>query len=197
MRPENGVIMESPETHNLVLHLILYVMLPLWGFWGFVDWCCHRKTKIESTSGLHESLLHVTMGIQVGIPIILSIVFEMNVLVMLCCFLSLICHELVAHYDVHYTTPHREISIWEVHAHNYLATVPFYMVALVVVRNFDVFLAMVTFDWAGQMELARRVVPVGGTAYLPSYLLFMSVVCYFPYIEEILRCYRASRREAA
>ena len=104
--------MESPETHNLVLNLILYVMLPLWGFWGFVDWCCHRKTKIESTSGLHESLLHVAMGVQVGIPIILSIVFEMNVLVMLCCFLSLICHELVAHYDVHYTTPHREISIW-------------------------------------------------------------------------------------
>ena len=91
MRPKSGVIMESPETHNLVLHLILYVMLPLWGFWGFVDWCCHRKTKIESTSGLHESLLHVIMGIRVGIPIILFIVFEMNVLVMLCCFLSLIC----------------------------------------------------------------------------------------------------------
>ena len=202
-----GLIITSPawaqavstgqETHDLVLALLLYVILPLWGLSGFVDWICHKKTRIHETSGLKESLLHITMGIQVGIPIFLSMLFQMNVLVMMLCFLAWLCHEVVAHYDVHYTAPRRDISIWEVHAHNYLATVPFYMVALVVVRNFDVFLDLVLFNWSGQLGLQWRETPVGGTGYLPFYLAFMSVFCYFPYFEEFMRCALHARKKAA
>ena len=41
-----------PTTDQLLLYLILYALLPLWGITGFVDWCCHRATGIERTSGL-------------------------------------------------------------------------------------------------------------------------------------------------
>ena len=188
--------MNEAQTHDLVLLLLLYVMLPIWGLSGFVDWMCHKATRIHETSGVKECLLHLTMGIQIGIPIFLSMLFEMNVLVMFMCFFSLICHELVAHYDVHYTAPRREISIWEVHAHNYLATVPFYMVALVVVRNFGVFMDFITLNWSGQIGLSWREVPVGGSGYLPIYLLFMSVFCYLPYFEELVRCIIHARKRS-
>ena len=36
---------------TLVLNVILYVLLPLWGVAGIVDWWCHRNTEIEKTSG--------------------------------------------------------------------------------------------------------------------------------------------------
>ena len=106
---------------TLVLYVILYVLLPLWGLASMLDWWCHKKTSIESTSGLHEANIHCLMGFQIAIPLVLSLVFEVNVLVLLLCLAALIAHEFIAHYDVHYTTDKREISIWEVHAHNYLS----------------------------------------------------------------------------
>ena len=55
------------DTKHLLINLILYCLLPLWGITGFVDWCCHRATHVEQTSGLKESLLHSLMGVQLGI----------------------------------------------------------------------------------------------------------------------------------
>ena len=107
--------MGTPDTSDLILSLILYVMLPLWGIAGFIDWACHRHTHIERTSGVKESFIHLLMGAQVGAPIILCLIFEVNILLLFVIFLVLITHELVAHWDVHFTAPRREISIWEVH----------------------------------------------------------------------------------
>jgi hypothetical protein len=36
----------------------LYVLLPLWTIPGFGDYLCHRRSKIESTSGTQESITH-------------------------------------------------------------------------------------------------------------------------------------------
>ncbi|UYG07195.1 hypothetical protein [Halomonas sp. M4R1S46] len=63
------------DTHSLLIQVLLYVFLPLWGIAGFVDWCCHRATRIEATSGLKESLVHSLMGVQVGIPILLCLLY--------------------------------------------------------------------------------------------------------------------------
>ena len=187
--------MENPEMNNMVLSLILYVMLPLWGIAGFVDWCCHRATKIEENAGVKESFIHALMGIQVGIPIMLALLFEMNVLILLCCLVVLITHEVVAHNDVKYAAPLREISIWETHAHNYLATIPFYIFALVSIRNWDIFMDMITFNWSGGFYLTLRQDPVAGNLYfLPYYLTFMTCICFIPYAEEFWRCWRNRKK---
>ena len=55
-------------TNQLLVNLILYGLLPLWGICGFIDWCCHRATRVERTSGLKESLIHSLIGVQLGIP---------------------------------------------------------------------------------------------------------------------------------
>jgi hypothetical protein len=182
------------EQSHLLINLILYGLLPLWGIAGFIDWCCHRATQVESTSGLKESLLHSLMGIQLGIPILLCLMFEMNVLILLICVAMWIAHEFVAHWDVHYATPRRRISIWEVHVHNYMATVPLYLLMLVTVLNWDTALKAVTLDWSGEFDLNFLHERPGGSAYLPAYLAVMGALCVFPYIEENLRCLRHFRR---
>jgi hypothetical protein len=183
--------MEDPR--SLLINLILFGLLPLWGVTGFIDWCCHRATKVESTSGLKESLIHSLMGVQLGIPIVLCLVFEVNVLVLLICVLMWITHEFSAHWDVHYATPRRHISIWEVHVHNYMATLPLYLLMLVAVLNWEVTMKLVTLDWAGQFRLRSLEHRPGGNDYLPAYLIFMGVLCVFPYLEENLRCLRHAR----
>lgn len=183
------------EQNHLLINLILYGLLPLWGIAGFIDWCCHRATHVESTSGLKESLVHSLMGVQLGIPIILCLMFEMNVLILLVCVAMWISHEFVAHWDVHYATPRRHISIWEVHVHNYMATVPLYLLMLVVILNWDTAVKAFTFDWAGEFDLTLLRERPGGSTYLPAYLAFMGVLCVFPYIEENIRCLRYSLRK--
>ncbi len=183
-----------PTTDALLVNLILYGLLPLWGITGFIDWCCHRATRIERTSGLHESLVHSLMGLQLGLPIVLCLVFEVNVLVLLICLAAFIAHEFVAHHDVAWSAPQRRISIWEVHVHNYMATIPLYLLMLIVVLNWQVALKLVTFDWDGGFALRRVATPHGSSGYLRGYLTFMALLCVLPYIEENLRCWRVRSR---
>ena len=181
-----------PDTSTLLTNLILYGLLPLWGIAGFVDWCCHRVTRIERTSGLKESLIHSLMGIQLGIPILLCLLFEVNALLLVICIAAWLAHEIVAHWDVHYSAPVRHISIWEVHAHNYMATIPLYLMMLIVVLNWDVILRLAQGDWHGQFTLVPISTPHGGEMYLPYYLIFMALLCVVPYVEENIRCLRVA-----
>ncbi len=183
------------EIKELLKNLILFGLLPLWGICGLIDWTCHRATKIEHTSGLRESLVHSLMGIQLGIPILLVLFFYVNVTILLLCIAAWLAHEFVAHYDVHYSAPKRHISIWEVHVHNYMATIPLFLLMLIVVINWEMFVNLVTFNWAGNMALRPIENPHGGDAYAPIYLGFMLLVCVVPYIEENLRCLRVWLKE--
>jgi len=162
-----------------------------------LDWWCHKQTSIESTSGLHEANIHCLMGFQIAIPLVLSLIFEVNVFVLLLCLAALIAHELVAHYDVHYTTDKREISIWEVHAHNYLATLPFFLFLLIVVRKWEVFVDLITLNWSGGFGLEWRQEPLGATGnYAAFYIGSMSILVVVPYFQEWWRCWNYQRKQA-
>jgi hypothetical protein len=175
---------------EILINFLLYVFLPLWVIAGFVDWCCHRATRIEATSGLKESLMHSLMGIQVGLPIILCLLFQVNVLILMICLFFWLLHELVAHWDVYYASPRRLISIWEMHAHSYLGSLPFYMLAMVMVINWPVALQLLSLDWQGQMQFVPMETLHGGKDYLITYLIFMAIFGVTPYLEENLRCLR-------
>lgn len=182
-------------TNELLIRLILYGILPIWGISGFIDWLCHRATKIETTSGLKESLLHSVMGIQLGVPIVLGLFFQINFLIILISFVALLMHEVAAHSDVHYAAPRRHISIWEMHVHNYMATLPLYLFLLILVLNWPVVEQVSQGNWTGQWSFIPLATRYGGNSYLTSYLLFMLVLCVFPYLEENIRCWRAQRNQ--
>ena len=190
-----GVVMDPTlDASTLVLNILLYVLLPLWVVAGGVDWFCHRATNIESTAGLREALVHAIMGVQVGIPILLGLLFEVNVLVLILCILAFVAHELVAHYDVKYAQDLREISIWEVHAHSYLATLPFFILLLIVVRRWETFIDFITLNWAGGMTLEWRQESLGMNGnFAVSYMAVMLVFGVLPYLMEIYRCWKWER----
>ncbi|WP_205597695.1 hypothetical protein [Paraferrimonas sp. SM1919] len=78
------------QTNQLLINVLLYLFLPLWGIAGFIDWCCHRATKIEHNSGLKESLMHSLMGLQIAIPMALCLVFTVNALILLICIITFV-----------------------------------------------------------------------------------------------------------
>jgi hypothetical protein len=176
-----------------ILGLILFGLLPLWMIAGFVDYLCHRQSGIEHTSGVKESVLHILMGFQVGIPVFMALVFEVNVLVTLVCLAMLVAHEVVAVWDVRLADGVRHISIWETHAHAFLLTIPFYTFALVALRNWEAFVATVSFDWSEQLSLVLRAQTIGPAGYLGYYFVTVFALGLLPYGEELRRCLRARR----
>jgi len=139
----------------------------------------------------------LTLGLVVGIPLWLSIFSEIDVLVLLISFFFFIVHELVAHYDVVWADPKRKITVWEQHVHAYLSTIPFYLMTLIICRNWDAFIRTITFQWTGHLQISMRSEPVGTVSYVWWYAVFMLVVAIIPYTEEVVRCFRAQRRQAA
>jgi len=97
-------------------------------------------------------------------------------------------HEFVAHADVHYAKDKREISIWEMHAHTYLGSLPLYMLISIIVINWQEFQLLISLNWAGNMSFTLLEEPHGTSSFLPYYFTFMCIVCVFPYIEENIRC---------
>ena len=81
---------------------LLYVLLPLWTIPGFGDYLCHRRSKIESTSGTQESITHSLMMASVGMPAVLALLFETNALTLAVGAGALTFHELVVLWDVAY-----------------------------------------------------------------------------------------------
>jgi hypothetical protein len=135
------------------------------------------------------------MGVQLGIPILLGLMFKANILILGIFIAAWLSHEVVAHWDVHYSAPLRKISIWEMHVHNYMATIPLYLLMLVIILNWDVVMKAIAGDWAGQFQFERTETPRGSPGYLAGYLTFMTVLCVFPYLEENFRCLRAAMRK--
>lgn len=184
-----------PSTGQLLVNLILFGLLPLWGISGFIDWCCHRATGIERTSGLKESLIHSAMGIQLGIPIVLGLLFRINIPILLVAAAAWLIHEFLAHWDVSYSSEVRHISIWEMHVHSYMATIPLFMLMLIAVLNWELVVSLLTLDWAGNFRFEPAPVRSTYPAYMRGYLIFMAILCVFPYAEENLRCWLVARKE--
>jgi hypothetical protein len=182
------------STPVLVFDLILYGLLPLWLIMGFLDYHCHRTSKIEESSGITESLLHAVMGVQIGIPIFLGLLFEINVGVLLIMLAALIFHEWVAHLDVAYARQHRQISMLEIHVHSFLETLPFFTVALIVCINWSAFVDLISFNWEGHLGLNPK---VNSTVhYILGYVALMLFADIVPYIGELTRCWNGGKPKA-
>lgn len=181
------------DTAETTRTFITCFALPLWMLMGFGDYLCHRATQIERTSGLKESLLHALMLVEMGVPVVLCLYFEVNALVLLLMILTFFIHEATALWDIAYAQDKREIWLVETHIHSYLGVLPFMMGSIVICLNWNQFLALFgqgteqpRFDlvWKSQQFSLQYHLVMNGL------LLALLVI---PYGEEAWRCFRTRK----
>lgn len=182
------------DQQSFIAGLLLYVVIPVWIVIGTADWLCHRRSRIEETSGLKESALHALLLAQGGIALLLGLLLEINALVLLLMILCLIAHDLTNQWDLNCAAPARYISPIEQHVHNYLGVLPFAALTLVLALHWEQALALVGLG----PEPARFTFELRGISPISVYILgLVAAVLLFnvlPYGEEFLRCLRARRR---
>ncbi|AZO16612.1 MAG: diguanylate cyclase [Mesorhizobium sp.] len=172
--------------------ILMYFVLPVWLIAGFADWLCHRATHIESTTGAKESLIHLLMFAEVGIPLLAAMFLEVNALVIAVMIVTFFVHEATAMWDVRYATTARTVSPIEQHVHSFLEMIPLMGVVIVVALHWGQFLALfgagtekARFDLTWKQEQ----LPV---TYIAAVMVIIVLFELLPYVEEFFRGLRAN-----
>jgi hypothetical protein len=173
---------------------LLYFLVPGWIIPGLADYACHRRSRIETTSGLREAVLHYLMITVVGVPILLGLLLQINALVILLMVVAYFVHLAMALYDVSYAVTKRNVTPIEQHVHSFLEVLPFMAVSLVVCLYWDQARALVGLG-PDRADFGLRLKdPPLPTAYLVTVVTAVLVFLGLPYGEEVWRCYRESKR---
>jgi hypothetical protein len=173
---------------------LLYFVLPLWLAAGFADYLCHRASRIELTSGYKETLIHLLMLLEMAVPVLAAIFFEINALVIAMMIVGFLVHQLTALWDTSFANDKRLITPIEQQVHSFLELMPLMAMLIVIILNWSQFLSL----WGLGSEAARYdVVPKHEplpwtyvTGFLSAVLLFEVL----PYLEELVRSLRSRKR---
>lgn len=169
---------------------LLYVVLPMWTIPGFGDWVCHRRAKIERTSGTHESLTHALMMTAVGIPALMALLLEINASTILALLGGFVVHEGIVIWDVAYAAGRREVTPTEQHFHSFLEVLPFMSLSFILCMHWDQVLGMLG---TGPSRPSFAIRPKESPIH-PLYLVAIGAVLTsliaVPYAEELVRCFR-------
>ncbi len=171
---------------------LLYVLMPLWTIPGFGDYLCHRRAKIESTSGTQEAITHSLMMASVAVPAFQALLFETNALTLVVGAGALTFHELVVIWDVAYAAPRRHVSVTEQHFHSFLEVLPFATLSFLLCLRADQALAILGLsDEQPDFALRFKAEPPP-PAYVTVLLALITLSIGIPYAEELLRCMRVN-----
>ena len=120
---------------SLLWGLLGYVLFPLWLLSGLADYAVHRRTSIETTSGTHESLLHLLQTGEIAFPALMLLFLDVNALVLVLMAFGVAAHTWTAWRDVRYASTLREITPFEQFVHAFLFSLPLFALAVVVVLH--------------------------------------------------------------
>lgn len=179
-----------PDTNTLVRRLIMYFIVPLWDLAGAADWLCHRRANIEKTTGLKESLLHLLMLGEMGVPVIACLFFQINAPVLGLMIAALVAHQATAMWDVSYAVTRREVRPIEQHVHSFLEMLPLMATSFIIVLHWPKFLELLGLRGKRDMtiRLKREPLPIG---YVATTLGAVVVLELLPFLEEAWRSWKA------
>jgi len=154
----------------------------------------HRRTRIERTSGLRESAVHALMMAEISVPLLLTLLREVNPLLLGIGAGTAGLHEATAIWDVRSAVEGgREVRPAEQHIHSFLESLPFMAVSALLCLHWD----QVASIWQGRAEasawrlrLRRRRLPGG---YLAGVLGAVAALIAGPYAEELWRCAKTGK----
>lgn len=172
---------------------LMYVVLPLWAIAGFGDYVCHRRSKIEETSGTHESLTHSLMMAALGIPSAFALLCEINALTIATSATAALLHEAIVIWDVAYASGRRRVTNTELHLHSFLEVLPLTSLLLLATARPEHTAALFGgTEPKNAFTLRPKRAPVARWGLFATFFA-MSAFVGLPYVEEFLRCYRRDR----
>jgi hypothetical protein len=189
------------DVESATLRYLLYVLLPAWFAPGVLDWWQHRRTDIQHTAGVKESVIHLLMMGEVGVPIALVLLCEVNPAVLATMAAAVAAHEATALWDVKTAVDGgREVRPIEQHIHSFLESLPFMGSAAIACLHWKQVrqLLKARDAWrfsAWRFRWKKNPLPRN---YLVGVAAAIAGLVALPYGEELLRCVRAQveRRSA-
>ena len=173
---------------------VTYAMFPAWTTAGFLDWVWHKQTKIETTSGTEESLTHLLMMTEAGLPIVLALFLEINAGVIALMICGWLLHQATVYWDLAYTAPRRPLYTREQMTHLFMQTVPFDILAVLACLHpgqFKALLGMGKEQPRFELRLQKPgMSPLGAAVILGAMAAFSGL----PHLEEFWRCWRARQK---
>ncbi|GCB44529.1 diguanylate cyclase [Streptomyces sp. NL15-2K] len=193
------------DVGDVTTRYLLYGLLPSWFVPGLADWVMHRRTRIEETAGTKESLIlpHCLKGVggaptlmmtEVGVPIALTLRYEVNPLLLSVQLGGAAVHEATALWDVRTAVKsERQVKPVEQHIHSFLESLPFGALASLMCLHADQVRSLLR-GGRGDPD-AWRLVPRRrplSPGYLVGIAAAIGTCVLLPYGEELLRCRRAA-----
>jgi hypothetical protein len=179
---------DAVRIERVTRNALMYVAVPVWLVAGMADWICHRRTHIEHTSGARESLLHLLMLTELGIPGLAALFLEIEPPVFALMIAAFLAHEATALWDVSYAASRREISPIEQHVHSFLELVPLMAIGFLGCLHWPQLRALLhgkpgALAWKREPLQAR---------YVATLLAAIIAFEWLPFAEELVRCLRAA-----
>ena len=180
---------DPADVESITVRYLMYVLLPAWFVPGIADWVMHRRTSIERTSGLRESLIHSLMMAEIAVPMTLVLLCEVNPALLALCVASGLAHEGTAIWDVRAAVDgDREVRPAEQHIHSFLESLPFMAISALLCLHWDQ--VADRSRWPERPRLRARRLP---GSYLAAVLVGVVGLVAVPYAEEAWRCAREIR----
>jgi hypothetical protein len=174
----------------------MFGVLPVWFIPAVLDWIRHRRTDIEHTAGTKESLIHLLMMTEVGVPILLVLFCEVNPLILAIILASIATHEATALWDVSTAeNSGRTVTPWEQHIHSFLESLPIMAGSALGCLHWRQVRELLRGPHnrdAWRLQLKRNQIP---TSYLAGIGVAITATIILPYGEELLRCLTADQKD--
>lgn len=192
-RPEPVAVsvLREADTRMATQQFLLYFIVPLWLAAGFADWLCHRKTKIEKTTGAKETLIHLLMLGEMGVPVLAGLFLEINAAVLALMIGAFFVHEATALWDVSYAVTRRKVTPIEQHIHSFLEMLPLMAVSFISVLHWRKLLELFGLAKERDMTIRLKRDPLPKT-YIATTLTAVVAFNLLPYLEELWRDWRAN-----
>lgn len=104
--------------------LLLYAAAPLWIVAGFADYLCHRVQRIERTSGVRESRLHLLLLAELGVGVLAALLLQVTAAALALMLAACIAHEATVWIDLRYADRTRVIPWFEQWIHGIQQALP-------------------------------------------------------------------------
>jgi len=170
-----------------------YFVLPVWLAGGFLDYIWHRRTKIETTTGLSESLMHTLLMAEAAPAVFGALFLEINAGVIAMILAAAAIHEATAVWDVVFTAPRRRILPAEQHIHSFLEMVPFCVASAAICMHWDQARALFKRGSARPDFALRLRHPRVHSQYLAAIMSAFALIGGVPHLDELRRCLASHR----